>query len=89
MSVVYEWTVEGIDEHGDIIEVEHVERFEDAQALAMELDYPTTRVCLVRDSGPRLEERLWAYIENGVVPETFSDSAGEDTGVKVPKKFRA
>ena len=77
----YEWISESTDEHGDIEDVQHC----DSKESAIELG---GRVCLVRDSGPRLETRMWAYLKDGTLPETFSDSSGEDTGVKIPKRFR-
>lgn len=89
MSVVYEWIVEGIDEHGDIQEVDHFESLEMALSAASDTGYIVARVCLVRDSGHRLQDRVWAYVDGRNVPETFSDSGGADTGIKVPKKFRA
>ena len=47
------------------------------------------RLVLVRDVGNRIEgllDRLWAYVENGKLPEYFSDSMTV-TGVKVPQRF--
>ena len=84
--VVYEWIVEALDEYGDIDDVFHAADFMDAIGWAAAS--PQKRICLVRDSGPRLETKLWAYLENGTLPATFSDSAGDDSGVKVPNRFK-
>lgn len=84
----YEWTIEAVNKDGDIEDVDHADSKDDALKLAKATKAHSVNVCLVRDSGPRLETRMWAYLKNGVLPATFSDSEGCDTGVKVPKRFR-
>jgi hypothetical protein len=45
---------------------------------------------LVRNSGSEsmgLEDRLWAYVKDGNLPENFEDASGEETGIKVPERF--
>lgn len=90
MTVVYEWVVEYLDDIGDIVSVEHWDAYKHA-AKSAEPGLPdhTTRIGLVRDRlyDDQLTERLWAYVVDGVLPETFED-CGAPTGFKVPQSFR-
>jgi len=48
------------------------------------------RLVLVRDvfRDFSLEDRTWAYVESGKLPQHFSDSSGREE-TKVPKRFHA
>ena len=78
MNASYEWDYETVDKNGDVIEHNH----RDKLSQFTEQDKTDTLV-LVRDKGP---ERHWAYVENGKLPEFFSDAYQRPT-VKVPKRF--
>ncbi len=85
MKSIYEWCYETTDENGDIIEnyfADKLSEFGD--------NNKTDQLCLVRNEGDEingLDDRFWAYVKDGKLPEFFSDAMGEFIGVKVPKKF--
>lgn len=89
MKIAYEWVIETVNEHGDIGDVNHADTFAGARrmAAAVAADLaPGERVevGLVRDSGDEvdgLQDRQWAYLEDGLLPERF------DGGAKVPARF--
>lgn len=84
-EIKYEWDIEEIDEHGDIIDHNHADRLGDLDLT--ELKDANKRLVLIRDEGNQndgLQERYWAYPINGVLPEYFSDAMGE-VQIKVPK----
>jgi len=76
----YEWIVETMDGK-DVQDVTHFDTFAEALAsysLGME-------IALVRDviaSDENLQDRQWAYMGNGRLPEVF------DRGTRVPKRFK-
>ena len=82
MAVNYEWATEYKLDSGDIEEVVHW----DAAAEAI-LDHhqnkEVTDLVLVRDlwRDEDLDDRQWAYVENGKLPKEF------DGGAKVPQRF--
>lgn len=92
LSLVYEWDVElvaAVDtpdlEEGEVVEHLFQSSYRDcvkaAAGKAPEgLKYVSV---LVRDDDDR---RAWAYIEDGVLPEVFTDADGSDYK-RVPKKF--
>lgn len=97
MATSYEWCVETVvRETGDIEDNNFVPSFAAANAIVQSVaeddegyDY---RVVLVRTEGNEddgVTDRLWAYVEDGVLPEFFSNAQGSATGVKVPKRYRA
>lgn len=76
----YEWAIETFDEYGDVTEVDHHDKFPGLPPAGQD-------VVLVRDriaDDENLEERTWAYIENGKLPERFDNGR-----TKVPKRFHA
>lgn len=83
----YEWVAETLDEYGDIVDVTHADTFLQIQHIArqIEADGKEVAVGLVRDRindvDEDLEDRQWAYLENGVLPKRF------DGGATVPKRF--
>lgn len=90
--VFYEWAVDVVeDKHRDIEHIYHSDNLKDIAAwLTQPLDNGFHyEVCLIRDQynnedPGQLDDRQWAYIENG----KFVD--GEfDGGAKIPKKFFA
>lgn len=85
MSVKYEWDVETVDDHGDVLDHDH-----DASLSALLHRHHDIgngeQLALVRDvwrDDGELIDRSWAYAENGKLPDTFS---GGETA-KVPKRF--
>lgn len=85
MATHYEWDVEEVASNGDIEEHNHVESYAQARRLADYLNGTGQRadVVLVRDDD---RKRAWAYIENGVLPESFEDAMGA-AYYKVPKAY--
>jgi len=89
MSVYYEWAVEWLDEWGDIVDVTHFTRLAEAvehHDAWMAVRGKNMAICLVynrvSDFDQNVEDRQWAYLENGLLPEAF------DGGGKIPKRFR-
>jgi hypothetical protein len=81
MAATIEWLLEEVD--GDeIVNVHHAESY--AQAVSWQENDTEYNVGLVRDL-PR-GGRSWAYIEDGKLPEYFTDAYGEETA-KVPAKY--
>lgn len=80
--ITYEWSREIEDENGEIID----STFEDNL-----FDLPTDgNLVLIRNEGNENEgvtARYWAYINNNILPEYFTNSYGNNTGYKVPNKF--
>lgn len=83
----YEWVIETIDEHEDIIDVDHANIFAQANKKAdlSRAEGKTIEVALVRDRindvDEDLDDRQWAYLKDGKLPERF------DGGAAVPKKY--
>lgn len=70
-KVIYEWSIETVDEHGDIIDSSFWDE------LPKEPLEENQRLCLVRNEGNEtdgLTDRLWAYVVDGKLPEYFTDS---------------
>lgn len=84
MAISYEWDVETIGSHGDIIEHFFQDSYADCVEFASDAEEKTA-IVLVRDvheSDGALVDRQWAYVESGKIPDEFSG------GAKVPKRFR-
>ncbi len=82
----YEWVVEEWDDNENIINLNHSDDFASALRRFHELESEGIEVSigLVRDrwtEADGVEDRQWAYLENGVLPIEF------DGGAKVPQKF--
>ena len=85
--VIYEWCYETIDEYGDIIDNDHADKLSEFNE-----ERKTEQLCLVQNIGDDdngLDDRHWAYVKDGKLPEFFADAMGEFTGYKVPQKFHA
>jgi hypothetical protein len=88
----YEWVVEALEgEEDDIGNVSQWPTFAEAiQHAAYERGQgERIQIALVRDVHVEdcgLQDRQWAYLEDGKLPERFSDSAGNDAS-RVPKRF--
>ena len=83
--IVYEWCYETTDENGDIIENDHSDKLADFSD-----NRKTDQLCLIRNEGDEIngiEDRFWAYVKNGKLPELFSGALGETVNIKVPKRF--
>lgn len=91
MAVKYEWDVETLDEFGDILDHDHRDTFKEAIAAEKTTQgfSETTRICLVRDVWDEdngIQDRQWAYLEEGKLPEYFEDTGGQEAN-RVPQKF--
>lgn len=80
-KVTIEWLIETLDEHGNIVDVNHSETFPG-------LPKQWQDVGLVRDviTSKGVEERSWAYINDGKL-ETFFKYADGSHGAVVPKHY--
>ena len=92
MTVFYEWDVETVTatetdahEEDEVMEHYHCSSYKEARARAATKPDEGCKheVALVRDDD---EGRSWAYVEDGVLPEFFSDANGCNTA-KVPQRF--
>lgn len=84
----YEWTAEGIDEHGDIQDSHFAESLADLLREAEDLraKWPTVDIGLVRDDSDG--DRAWAYLDDaGNLPDDFRDAYDRPVA-KVPQRFR-
>lgn len=83
-TVRYEWTIETLDEYGDIADSSFFDEYP-KQELAED-----ERLGLVRYEGNERDGitlMLWAYVNNGKLPIYFENETGDLTGYKVPEKF--
>lgn len=83
-KIIYEWTLETIQD-GEIIDSE----FSDVLCFN-KADLPGNDLGIVLNEGNEdngLNNRLWAYVKDGKLPEYFTNAMGENTGYKVPQKF--
>lgn len=90
MSVDYEWVVEMVDEHGDIMDplfFDHIDEavFQFAAPLpdgVHHFDFGLKRDVGNNDDG--LQDRQYVYLtDEGKLPDTFED------GATVPQRFRS
>lgn len=82
-KTIYEWDLETVDGHGDIEDHSH------SDLLAPLWKWREGKnLVLVKDVfyDGSLEERSWAYVKDGKLPENFSDAYGRNFG-KVPARF--
>jgi hypothetical protein len=99
LKTTYEWIVEQIDEHDDIIDTNSHDSYEDAMSERLDVAHGAVRmdVGICRDVGNNEQgvvDRVWAYVRGGVLPEYFTDGTeidGEvaEVSIKVPKRFHA
>ena len=86
-KVQYEWDYEVVDKNGDIIDHNHADTLLELVHFLERSHLGPGRAVLVRDawrSDGELTGRLWAYIEDGELPEFF-DGAGVPTALSVPR----
>ncbi len=93
MTVQYEWDCETVAngdstnfEDGEVIDHAHGASFKDVAAWsAANPCEPGFRhmIALVRDDD---EGRSWAYVEDGRLPEFFTDADGADAA-RIPQRF--
>ena len=84
-KVFYEWTLEELVD-GDIID----SSFADKVSSFDKSDLTGKDLGLVRNEGNEadgLEDRFWAYVKDGKLPEYFQDGAGHEIDIKVPQKY--
>jgi hypothetical protein len=84
----YEWDIESLDIHGDIIDHDFKSSFPgprdfDATGEVVVLVKSYARGLSGREDSFMIEDRTWAYLEDGKLPEEFED------GTRVPKRFHA
>ncbi len=88
-EIIYEWTVENIDEDGDIQDSHFADTITDV-LLMIDEDYPRNDIGLIRKEGndaDGVQEIYYAYLKDGKLPDVFTDSGGNDVGIKVPSRF--
>lgn len=102
MAVAYEWAVEAVDEFDDVIDVTHADTY--AEALKRAAGFPVGEeqdgrvivrvdIALTRLSSRDfevygLEEREYAYPEDGRLPANFdAESGAAGKGAKTPARF--
>lgn len=91
MSTSYEWDVEEIDEHGDIIDHNHHETAEEMVADYLSRPAGCAEMVLVRDVFNDLHgllDRKWAYVdqETMTLDEWCADCSGSGSK-KTPKRY--
>lgn len=82
--ITYEWTLEVITE-GDIVDND----FSDALSFNKD-DLVGNDLGLVRNEGNEvagIEDRHWAYVKDGKLPEYFTNAEGQSVSIKVPIKY--
>ena len=79
MKVQYEWDREWVDEHGDVQDHNHSKKV--LPLIAEEGDLVLVRD--VVDEFGSVEDRQWAYVKDGKLPEEFCG------GARVPKRFHS
>ena len=89
----YEWDIEEVDPHGDIVDHHFLDGHPDGLAPEHERSSEGWRydLVLVRTtySNPETRsytDRSWAYVRNGKLPEMFED-AYQIPVHKIPKRF--
>ena len=92
MTILYEWDVEEVDrDSGDILNHNHGDKLSWLlPAFGNIITQGRGDLVLVRDEGNNTEgllDRHWAYVKDGVLPEYFADSMGENTSIRVPQRF--
>jgi hypothetical protein len=94
-TVTVEWLLEELSEEEtetndpDILDTHCFPTLAELRAFQEQCSTPT-RVGLVRDRGndlDGLQDRAWAYVRYGYLPQTFTYGAGEDAGLIVPVRF--
>lgn len=97
MKTIYEWDIETVDTHGDILDHDHrdalaeytADELHAALTQTREPDGSFTRLVLVRstfDARGSLDDRTWAYVD--VAPFYFRD-ASDNRAQAVPERFVA
>ena len=86
-QVHYEWVVEWMDEHGDILDLDHTDKLSGFPEDHLDVRYEggSTALALQRRAGCEaggLDELGYAYVKDGVLPDEF------DCFHKVPQRFR-
>lgn len=85
MKTIFEWGVESIDEHGDVLDSEFFDNLDSALSFVVD---GKKEIALVRtmfdDDKPF--RRCWSYIENGFINPYFVNS-GNQIICRVPGRF--
>ena len=88
MAVTYEWVAEPVDQHDDIIDPIFGDTFKEVEHVTADSYFDAVMVnfALVRNVGNEddgLQERQYAYLTDGTLPDEF------DGGAKIPKRFHS
>lgn len=84
----YEWTLEEIDiTTGDIIDSDFSNNLNSFSDYFNNEIYDIGLVLSFGDNISGLQDRCWAYIKDGKLPEYFSYNSNEPTIFKVPQRF--
>jgi len=78
VKTTYEWCIETRDEWGDMIENSF---YDELSEIKKPFDGELVLVRDKRIEAGDLEDRQWAYLEDGKLPDEF------DQGGKIPKRF--
>jgi len=85
-KITYEWTLEILDDYGDIVDVHFFETLRDLLISKQDIDDDVNcDVGIVKHLGNDADgivDREYAYIEHGKLPEKF------DGGYNMPKRFK-
>ena len=94
-KVVYEWALEFVDEHGDIIDIEHSDTLDEyflRDYVTKPEQYARVDLVLIRDEGNDYDglcDRNWCYAKGLKLPESFSDSYQHPLpNMKVPVRIK-
>jgi hypothetical protein len=79
MKKHYEWSIEEIDENGEIEDVDFADKLED---LGMPTETQRLAIVLRTSNGIDNLDTFWAYVNGGKLPVHFEDSSH-----RIPEKF--
>lgn len=83
---VYEWTLEEIQD-GDIVDSDFSDSLIPYKEYLGNDNYDIGLVLNEGNGVDGLQNREWAYIKNGKLPEYFYNGSNEKTQNKIPAKF--
>lgn len=88
MSIIYEWAIEYLD-GDDIVDCVHQDAFQQVAELGKRSDQPFSLVLIRDDWHPTegLQDRSWAYLKDGKLPENFTYVLEAPSNHRVPQRF--
>ena len=81
MATIYEWCIETVDEHDDIIDLDFSDKLSAFKPSEIDTTHRLALLCNVGTDDDGLLDRQYAYSLEGVLPYAF------DGGTTVPKRF--